>query len=392
MIIIQRKWKRSRINGTSCIRRCFTAIEPEANKNHFQNLGTVHCPVAKITISIYTFGKMRSAFVTPSRARCTLGTSVAAPTPFDATLLYELTSNVLQRKLFNCIKITTNNILAILIAVCEAISRCFYCCLTVLFTNFYRIFLSFSAPNERQINNSFRFGVRSRLHHGAVLLWQILWTFVCWWCWRMICGRWNDFRDNTNRNCRSPPIPCTTYTHTRPFAASIMKKMGRIEHDLCHRKYSRFAVNRSMYSKIWPQSLIGRRRLVCTHAAYRLTCLRSFQWHNKSYKRISISTGLLLAETSIDTTTSAPSQLHIQLRRAINTIQLYYWINKRDDNERTQNENLKILKWWDRRSEITVLIGKQATVCSALNSEHHVQRFQRDPYHESSTPSIRFRF
>lgn len=53
---------------------------------------------------------MRSAFTTPSRARCTLGISVAASTPFDATLLYELTSNVLQRKLFNCISITTNKI------------------------------------------------------------------------------------------------------------------------------------------------------------------------------------------------------------------------------------------------------------------------------------------
>lgn len=99
-------------------------------------------------MAIYTFGKTVSAFITPSRARCTLGMSndAAVSTPLLATLLCELTSNVLQRKLFDCIKTTTNTSVGSRVVIVDAV---IFSLIRLLFrctqnTNFYRIFFCVS--------------------------------------------------------------------------------------------------------------------------------------------------------------------------------------------------------------------------------------------------------
>lgn len=87
---------------------------------------------------------MRSAFITPSRARCSLGTSVAVFTPFVATLLYELTSTALQRKLFNCIKATANSIVLILVDIATVFDA-------RRLAKLFRLFSILDVSNERQL-------------------------------------------------------------------------------------------------------------------------------------------------------------------------------------------------------------------------------------------------
>lgn len=163
------------------LRFCWIYMKKNRTKKK-HNFRNSNGQVARIFQLIYTFGKMRSAFITPSRARCTLVVSTAAFTPFDATLLYELTCNVLQRKLFNCIKITTNNIVGILVVVCAPISYCSF------FLYFSQTFCIFLCQTEWEINDNFLFFVFT-IASWTVLLWQILQTFVCRWCWRMISCR-----------------------------------------------------------------------------------------------------------------------------------------------------------------------------------------------------------
>lgn len=108
-------------------------------------------------MAIYTFGKTVSAFITPSRARCTLGMSndAAVSTPLLATLLCELTSNVLQRKLFDCIKTTTNTSVGSRVVIVDAV---IFPLIRLLFrctqnTNFYRIFFSVSFFPSKRLTN-----------------------------------------------------------------------------------------------------------------------------------------------------------------------------------------------------------------------------------------------
>lgn len=152
MEIVQRKPEWTWINRTSGVRRCFAPVESirKSNENHFRNLRIFVRP--KIPREIYILGNIRSAFTTPSRARCSLGISVAASPPFVATLLYELTSNVLQRKLFDCIKITTKRIVGILVVDTVAI---FKTNSRVLFHK--TLLLILFSPNKRQMNDYFVF-------------------------------------------------------------------------------------------------------------------------------------------------------------------------------------------------------------------------------------------
>lgn len=78
------------------------------------------CLIRKI---IYVFGNHKSLLITPSRARCCFSNGLSLFVlgslilPFFATLLYELNSIVLQRKVFNWIKIIVAKICHFIIIV-----------------------------------------------------------------------------------------------------------------------------------------------------------------------------------------------------------------------------------------------------------------------------------